>query len=243
MSHKNTLSVTNAQNIYIKGIYFMNLVRQGKQLLAGIFSDIYFIKHPPANLDVKAVSYSSTDPVRLTTISLAIERIKSEQIEGSFAEAGVWQGKTSKIIHQLAPDRKYFLFDTFEGFPSQNLEIEADNIDRFKNTNLNIVKQNIGDLNNIVFRVGYFPETAKGLESEKFAFVLLDMDLYQSTKDGLEFFFDRVVPGGYIFLHDYNSPESDWGVSRAVNEFMASKSETLMEIPDTWGSVVIRKNR
>jgi O-methyltransferase len=221
----------------------MNLLRQAKQVLSKIFTDIYFIKYPPDNLDIKNVIYSGADPVRFATIALAIDRIKSENIEGDFAEAGVWQGRTSNIIHKLAPNRKYYLFDTFEGFPEKNLEIKDDQSERFKNTNLDIVKKSIGDLTNIEFRVGYFPATAQGLESEKFAFVMLDMDLYQSTKDGLEFFFDRVSPGGYIFLHDYNNPESDWGVSRAVNEFMASKSETLMEIPDTWGSVVIRKNR
>jgi O-methyltransferase len=229
----------------IYGLTIALLRPQGKQVLAGVFSDVYFIKHPPANLDLKTVSYSGTDPVRYATIGLAIDRIKSENIPGSFAEAGVWQGGTSKIVHMLAPERKYYLFDTFEGFPEQNLETKEkdDQLTRFKNTNLDVAKQNIGDLTNIEFRVGYFPATAQGLEAEKFAFVMLDMDLYQSTKDGLEFFFDRVSPGEYIFLHDYNNPESDWGVSRAVNEFMESRAEALMEIPDTWGSVVIRKNR
>jgi O-methyltransferase len=220
----------------------MDSLRKYKQLLAGFFSDIYLLKNPPTNLDLKAVCYSATDPVRFATISLAIHRIITENIEGSFAEAGVWKGWTSKLIHSLAPNRKYYLFDTFEGFPEQNLEVRDGQIERFKNTNVESVKKNIGNIDNVEFRVGYFPATAVGLESEKFAFVMLDMDLYQSTKDGLNFFYDRTAPGGYIFLHDYNNPESDWGVSRAVQEFLNDKPETFIEIPDSWGSVVIRKN-
>ena len=47
--------------------------------------------------------------------------------------------------------------------------------------------------------------------------------------------------GGYIFVHDFNNPESNRGVSRAVLEFLDDKPEKIIEIPDKWGSVVIRK--
>lgn len=182
---------------------------------------------------------ATSDPVRYGSIYLAIETIKKENIVGDFAEAGVYQGRTSKLIHQFAPDRNYYLFDTFEGFPDEDLEVEKDK--RFKTTNLDIVKKNIGDLTNIFFKVGYFPETAQGLEDNQFAFVMLDLDLYKPTIAGLNFFYNRVPRGGYIFLHDYNSPESDWGISRAVKEFMADKPETPIEIPDMGGSLIIRK--
>jgi O-methyltransferase len=133
-----------------------------------------------------------------------IDRIKSENIPGSFAKAVVWKGRTSKIVRQLAPDRKYYLFDTFEGFPEQNLEAkEKDNqLTRFKNTNLDVAKQNIGDLTNIEFRVGYFPATAKGLESEKFAFVMLDMDFFRITAKSPTSQRSR----GFDFYHLYASP-------------------------------------
>ncbi|MCL4552994.1 MAG: TylF/MycF family methyltransferase, partial [Candidatus Marsarchaeota archaeon] len=128
--------------------------------------------------------------------------------------------------------------DTFEGFPSEDLE-SGDN--RFKDTSVEVLRENIGDLNNIVIRKGYFPETTEGLEDETFSFVMLDLDLYKPTLAGLEFFYPRMKSGAYIFAHDYNSPESNWAVSRAVNEFMSGKPEQLVEIPDTWGSIGIRK--
>ena len=183
----------------------------------------------------------SWDPIRYATIALAIKTIKNENNKGHFAELGVFRGESSKIIHKLAPERILYLFDTFEGFPIDYLENKKD-LNRFKDTRLDLVKKNIGNLNNIIIRKGIFPETSKGLESEVFSFVSIDADLYVSTLKGLKFFYPKVSRGGYIFVHDYHNPkESKAGVFRAVNEFMKDKPEKIIEISDVLGSVIIRK--
>ena len=194
--------------------------------------------YPPYGREIHEVIVSSHDPVRYASLALALHTIDSEGIHGHLAEAGVWRGETSKLIHRVCPHRKLFLFDTFEGFEKQDLENEDG---RFRDTSIALVEKTIGDLENVRIRPGHFPDTAKDLQDERFAFVILDMDLYKSTLAGLEFFYPRVPSGGYIFLHDYNSPESSWGVSRAVKDFMSEKVEKIVEIPDRWGSVVIRK--
>ena len=74
-----------------------------------------------------------------------------------------------------------------------------------------------------------------------FAFVMLDLDKYKPTLAGLEVFYHRMNRGGYIFVHDYNRLESDYGVSKAVDDFLRDKAEQLVELPDAGGSVVIRK--
>jgi O-methyltransferase len=129
-----------------------------------------------------------------------------------------------------------YLFDTFAGFPG-----EDGTDDRFQDTSVEAVRRRIGDCSNVIFRVGAFPETAHGLESELFALVLIDVDKYVATLAGLNFFYPRVSRGGYFFVHDYNSPESECGVSRAVGEFLKGKPEQVLEIPDVWGSAVFRK--
>jgi O-methyltransferase len=50
-----------------------------------------------------------------------------------------------------------------------------------------------------------------------------------------------MVPGGYFFMHDFNSPESNYAISRATHEYMSDKPEMIVEIPDEWGSAVFRK--
>jgi O-methyltransferase len=180
------------------------------------------------------------DEVRYSMLALAIQRLENDKIPGAFAEIGVYRGVTSSFIHRQAPNRRFFLFDTFEGFPKRALD-EGVSDTRFKDTSQEGVAALIGDTTNIQFRKGFFPDTAAGLEEEKFSLVMLDVDLYSSALDVFKFFYPRMVRGGYFFLHDYNSPESDHGISRAAHEFLADKPELLIEIPDFHGSVLFRK--
>ena len=200
------------------------------------------LEYPPYSLKIhNNIISTSWDPIRYGTIALAINTIKTEKIKGHFAELGVFQGNTSKIIHQLAPKKRLYLFDTFEGFPVEFLENKGDT-SRFKNTQLERVKKKIGNLDNIIIRKGIFPETTVGLESEIFAFVYLDADLYKSTLEGLKFFYSKISKGGYLLIHDYHNPkESNAGVMRAVDEFLADKMEKKIEIPDRLGSIILRK--
>lgn len=113
-------------------------------------------------------------------------------------------------IHRLSPDTQYFLFDTFEGFPTEDLEKGDENDPRFSDTSVENVLKNIGNHNNIIVKKGYVPDTLNGLENEIFSFVLLDLDLYNPTVSSLEFFYPRLTKGGYLIVHDYNNPESNW---------------------------------
>ncbi|MBB6145689.1 O-methyltransferase [Silvibacterium bohemicum] len=179
------------------------------------------------------------DDVRYSTLALAVQRLQDDHIPGAFAEVGVYRGVTSAFLHRQAPERRLYLFDTFEGFPSQDLEAGEDT--RFKDTSQELVAGVIGDTQNVVFRKGYFPETASGLEGESFSLIMLDVDLYRPALEVLRFFYPRMARGGYFFMHDYNSPESDRAISRAAHEFMADKPESLIEIPDFHGSALFRK--
>jgi len=179
------------------------------------------------------------DDIRYSTVALAIQRLETDNIAGSFAEVGVFRGATSSFIHKQAPNRRYFLFDTFEGFPEKDVEDGPDA--RFNETSQTAVAEYINGNDNLDFRVGYFPDTAAGLEDEKFAFVMLDVDIYQASLDVFRFFYPRLVRGGYFFMHDYNSPESNRAVSRAAAEFMADKPEMLIEMCDFFGSALFRK--
>lgn len=45
-------------------------------------------------------------------------------VYGSVAECGVFIGDSAKFINSSFPDRKLYLFDTFEGFDERDLDIE-----------------------------------------------------------------------------------------------------------------------
>jgi O-methyltransferase len=200
------------------------------------------MKFPPFEPNLARVIRDSGDPVRYGSCALAIAAVEREGIPGAFAEVGVWRGDTSRLIHLQAPHRTLHLFDTFKGFPICDLgNAKAEDAIRFRDTSLTAVKSRLGNTDNVVFHVGCFPETAKGLEDETFSLVWLDLDIHKPTLAGLDFFYPRTARGGYCFLHDYNSPESDYAIRRAVTSFLKDKPEFLVELPDRWGSVMFRK--
>jgi O-methyltransferase len=179
------------------------------------------------------------DEIRYSSLALAIQRLDLDKIDGSFAEIGVYHGVTSSFMHHQSPGRRLYLFDTFSGFPKEDLEVARD--DRFQDTSVDAVSEFIQGNGNVLFRKGYFPDTAVGLEGETFALVMLDVDLLKPALEVLRFFYPRMARGGYFFMHDFNSNESDKAIARAAKEFMADKPELLLEIPDRFGTAVFRK--
>lgn len=179
------------------------------------------------------------DPVRYGAVSLNIEQIVKQHIPGSLAECGVYTGAMSKFLHERMPDRKLFLFDTFQGFDPRDSNTRNDH--RFKDTSVESVLQYIGDRQNIIVRKGFFPETTSGLESERFAFVMIDFDKYEPTRAALDFFYPKMSTGGFVVVHDYSSPESEWACSRALDEFLDDKPEKAILLPDAWGTALFRK--
>ena len=198
---------------------------------------------PPFDSAAHAEIVDYRDYHRYATIAMALSRVEAEGIPGALAEAGVYRGWASRFIHRIAPKRRYYLFDTFEGFHADDLDAGVGEDLRFRDTSVELVLRHIGDTTNIEPRPGRVPETFAGLEGERFAFVLLDMDLQRPTLSALAFFYPRLSPGGYLMVHDYHNPESDWGCKRAVDEFMADKPEGVIELADMWGSVVFRRAR
>lgn len=198
-------------------------------------------------LDKRLIRMERTfrDRVRFYNIWLQIERLRKNEVNGAFAELGVYKGETAKAIHLMDETRKLYLFDTFDGFSTDDLKSESQKESRFTkemfdDTSLEEVKVYIGGNDLVEFKVGYFPDTSEGLEKETFAFVHIDADLYEPTKAALNFFYPRLTNQGVIIIHDYNH---NWdGIPKAVDEFIGTIPESLIEIPDWQGSAMIIKN-
>ena len=215
--------------------------QNNSDVLAAFNSRILIPYFPAIDPNLRLSLLARGDPVRSITIALALETIKRESLPGDMAELGVYQGDMAVLLNHILPDKTLFLFDTFEGFPVQDLESPTRDT-RFSDTSIEFVSSRFQDKANVVFRKGYFPDTASGLEDRRFCFVMLDADLYKPTLEGLKFFYPRVVPGGYIVAHDYTSYKSGRAVSRAFDIFLKDKPERVIEIPDEWGTVLFRRN-
>ncbi len=205
---------------------------------------MHAVKKGQISQELRSMERRSPDRIRFYNIWMQINRILHEEIPGDFAELGVYKGTTARIIHLCATDRKLHLFDTFEGFPSEDLKNETGKAAgytsrHFADTSLEKVKKYLGKHENIVFHAGYFPETTKGLENESYAFVNIDVDLHDPTLAGLEYFYPRLSPGGIILVHDYNQ---DWPeLMKAVDGFCLSAKIRPLMVADADSTIMIVK--
>ena len=185
---------------------------------------------------VKAETTMLLEDQEAYLIYLIVKR--TAKIDGDIAEVGAYNGGSAKIISEATTHKAIHLFDTFEGLPELSAD---DSSDQFQKGNfsasLEQVKEYLKKYSNVFFYKGLFPDTAGPVVNMKFSFVHLDVDIYQSTLDCLNFFYPRMSKGGIIISHDY--PRSK-GVKKAVDEFFADKSEIIIE-PFTTGQCLIIK--
>jgi hypothetical protein len=158
-------------------------------------------------------------------------------LPGDIAEVGVFEGSTAKLLAYVKEDKELHLFDTFDGLPPGTTDAEKIVFAKKKYpASLEGVQDYLKEFEGVHFYRGFFPDSAEGLDPDKkFCFVHMDVDLYQSTLDCLEFFYPRMTPGGIMLSHDYSILE---GVERAFTEFLADKPENLIELPTTQCMVV-----
>jgi len=156
----------------------------------------------------------------------------TELIGGDIAEVGVFQGGTAKLIATLKKDRSLHLFDSFCGMlettDGKDLHQKGD----FTETSVESVKQYLSKFDDIHFYPGWFPETAEPVKDKTFSLIHLDVDLYKSTLDALEFFYPRLNHGGFIVSHDYHSIACP-GVSEAFEEYFHGKVESILSFPQS----------
>lgn len=172
-----------------------------------------------------------------------VSRLQKHNIQGAFAELGVYKGDTAEILHEMDDSREFLLFDTFEGFRESDLKYETGKAatytrHSFADTSIERVKQRLGS-DKFAFYKGDFTETSITAPEKKYALVSMDADLYNPTFAGLQYFYPRMSKGGVIIIHDYNP---DWpGIMKAVDEYLAEKSIPSVPLTDRDNSIMIFK--
>ncbi len=180
----------------------------------------------------------SNDYVRLATLELLCRRL--EGVPGAAAELGVYRGFFARCINQLLPERKLYLFDSFEGFGEEACATASFQA-AHRNTAVQKVLSIMPHPENIEVKPGFFPESLNGLEV-RFCLVSLDVDFYRTTLDGLRYFWPRLEQGGYLLLHDWGSPKLP-GVAKALKDFEEEIGCSIPAVPlcDVGGSLVLCK--
>ena len=190
-----------------------------------------------------------TDPNRVLNFFQALQAA-NRLPPGDYIELGSHRGFSLRVIHRfMDPSRNLYAFDTFEGFDKKDIAIEATKYKcswtagSFAPTSVERVAHYVGDGSwptNLKIIKGWFPESFKGLDHIRWRFVHIDFDLYQPIRVALETFWERLVPGGIIMVHDYGCYGFP-AVRSAVDEFCIKIGLLPTELNDRWSTALIRK--
>ena len=181
------------------------------------------------------------DYVRMRTLEALCREL--EGLPGAAVELGVYRGGFARCMNLLLPERTLYLFDTFEGFDETEAKGEAAGfVQAHRNTGADRVLRLMPHPEKVIIKRGLFPASLGGLE-DRFALVSLDVDLEESTLAGLRWFYPRLNPGGYLLLHDYNSPRLP-GVKRALRCYETELGQHIPTVPlcDVNGTLVLCKS-
>lgn len=156
-----------------------------------------------------------------------IEDVELKQVPGEIVETGVWRGGAciwaAAVLEHCKSDKNVYVCDSFEGLPKVSHPKETISYDDAVSlvVPLEEVEENFrkfGLLHRAVFVKGWFKDTMPTLNIPV-SVLRLDGDMYESTDDVLRYMYDRVSPGGYVIVDDYQLPSC----RQAVDELRSRK--------------------
>ena len=187
----------------------------------------------------------------LMTLYRLVERINNLNLPGDIVECGVWNGGSAAVMGLANEatsgrigDRRIWLFDSFQGVPpatERDGPVERKSyFEGWNKGDISKVKQVFAKLEVSLDRVtivpGWFQDTLRTASVEHVAILHIDADWYDSVKIVLDMFYDKVVPGGFVILNDYNTWE---GCNHALNDFLTERHLTniaITEVEPTTGA-------
>jgi len=204
--------------------------------------------------DWPSVAPSMIGVARMENIQRSIERVLEDRVPGDFIETGVWRGGAVIFMRGVlkahgVTDRKVWAADSFEGLPPPNAEKYPHdaglNLEQYQElaVGLEEVQKNFERYqlldDQVQFLKGWFRDTLPGAPISKLALMRLDGDLYESTMDALTNLYDRLSPGGFVIIDDFNIE----ACRKAVHDFRASRGidEPIEQID--WAGVFWRRAR
>lgn len=162
-------------------------------------------------------------------------------VEGDTAECGVYKGSTSWLVCRANKEathaRTHYVFDSFKGLSKPN-ELDGRHWSEGDlSCVLDEVKTNLQEFDKVVFLEGWIPSRFGEVKERRFSFVHIDVDLYDPTKQSLEFFYPLLAPGGIMLCDDYGF-ETCPGATKAMEEFFADKSEKPVSLCGGGGFII-----
>ncbi len=182
---------------------------------------------------------------RIHVLCWAANHVKN--IPGDFVDCGVNTGIFSRaVINYIdfnSTGKTYYLLDTFSGLdPAYSSEAELSQelnqkYTRYKDTLYDQVCNTFKAFNVNIIK-GAVPGTLPQVSAQKVAYLSVDMNCVKPEVDTLNFFWDKMSPGGIIILDDYGYGNVTNDQKRAHDEFAHSKGVEVLSLPTCQGIIM-----
>ncbi|MBX3295950.1 MAG: class I SAM-dependent methyltransferase [Acidobacteria bacterium] len=178
---------------------------------------------------------------RLAMLCSAIRATRD--IKGDAIEFGTFRGGSAGVILQnLSKEKFLHICDSFAGMPEVASQDNYHQKGDFAETDEERVFRGLSNLGkNFRMHVGFFEETLPLLASDanqRYSFVHVDADLYESILTALNHCVPRMDDGSVIIFDDYGSPTCI-GAKMAVDEFFSERPETVVGLTGPQYATVI----
>jgi hypothetical protein len=175
-------------------------------------------------------------------------RVFPHLLSGDFVECGVNYGVLSSAIMDYLDwnkqDRKFYLLDTFYGLDERYIDdsdrargIMKNNEGDMYQKNIEAIRKNFSEWNNVEIVPGAVPETLPMVKSEKIAYLHIDMNCAPPEVAALEYFWPKLSPGAFVLFDDY-AYVTHTSQKRSIDAVAAARNAKVVSLPTGQGLLI-----
>ncbi len=144
---------------------------------------------------------------------------QSNRVDGAILEVGVWRGGTGCLLALAAPEKTVYLADTFAGVVNVGPNDTKYRGGEHADTSEQVVRKLLSSTGagNAQLLKGIFPAQTAASIVGPVALLHVDVDVYQSARETVEWALPRLLPGSTIVFDDYGFYGCE-GITRYVHE-------------------------
>ena len=168
--------------------------------------------------------------ILFNSVILASKNISSNSM--NLAECGVCDGLTIyfaiKACEISNKAKKSYLYDSWETLANDKLRFKYDYLD------INTTKKNLDNFQeDLVFNKGLIPNIFEiATNPSDVSWLHIDLNSTDATKSSLDFFYDKLIPGGIILFDDYGGFDD---TRKVIDNFFDDKQGHFINYPTGQG--------